>query len=65
MKNSWETVTVDNSPMRLYLSQPEGSGPFPAVVVLQNQDGVGEYTQEVTRRVAQAGWASLLRKPWH
>ena len=26
MQNSWETVTVDNSPMRLYMSQPDGRG---------------------------------------
>ena len=28
MQNSWETVTVDNSPMRLYMSQPDGAGPI-------------------------------------
>jgi carboxymethylenebutenolidase len=65
MKNSWATVTVDNSPMRLYLSQPEGSGPFPAVVVLQNQDGVGEFTQEMTRRVAQAGYVAIAPELYH
>ena len=42
MKNSWETVTVDNNPMGLYLSQPDGAGPFPAIIVIQNQDGVAE-----------------------
>ena len=53
MKNSWETITVDNSPMRLYLSQPEPNVSRPAILVIQNQDGVGEFTQEMTRRVAQ------------
>ena len=61
MKNSWETITVDNSPMRLYLSQPEGPGPFPAIIVIQNQDGVREFTQEMTRRVAQAGYLASPR----
>lgn len=44
MKNSWETVTVDHSPMGLYLSQPDGAGPFPAIIVAQNQDGVAAFT---------------------
>ena len=65
MENSWETVTVDNSLMRLYLSQPEGKGPFPAVVVIQNQDGVGEFTQEMTRRVAQAGYFAVAPEIYH
>ena len=65
MKNSWETITVDNSPMRLYLSQPEGSGPFPAVLVIQNQDGVGEFTQEMTRKVAQAGYFAIAPELYH
>jgi dienelactone hydrolase len=55
MKNSWESVSVDGSPMRLYLSRLEGNAPFPAVLVIQNQDGVGEFAQEMTRRVA-IGW---------
>jgi carboxymethylenebutenolidase len=65
MKNSWETVTVDNSLMRLYLSQPDGPGPFPTMVVVQNQDGVGAFTQEMTRRVAQAGYVGIAPELYH
>jgi dienelactone hydrolase len=54
MKISWETINVDNSPMRLYLCQPENTGLVPAIVVIQNQDGLAEFTQEMTRRVAEA-----------
>ena len=52
MKTSWEKVTVDGSPMGMYLAQPEGAAPVPAILVIQNQDGVKEFTQEMTRRVA-------------
>ena len=45
MKNSWATVTVDGSAMGLYLSEPDGPGPFPAVIVAQNQDCVLAFTQ--------------------
>jgi carboxymethylenebutenolidase len=65
MKNLWETITVDNSPMRLYLSQPEGPGPFPAMVVIQNQDGVGEFTQAMTRRIAEAGYVGIAPELYH
>lgn len=65
MKNSWETVTVDNSPMGLYLSEPDGRGPFPAIVVIQNQDGVREFTQEMTRRVAAAGYVGIAPQLYH
>jgi carboxymethylenebutenolidase len=65
VKNSWKTVNVDQSPMRLYLSEPEGSGPFPAVVVIQNQDGVTDFTQEMTRRVAEAGYVAIAPELYH
>ena len=65
MKTSWESVTVDNSPMRLYLCQPEGTGVVPAIVVIQNQDGVAEFTQEMTRRVAEAGYVGLAPDLYH
>ena len=65
MKNSWETITVDNSPMRLYLSQPEPNVSRPAILVIQNQDGVREFTQEMTRRVAQAGYFAIAPELYH
>ncbi len=65
MKNSWETVTVDNSRMGLYLSEPDGKGPVPSIVVIQNQDGVREFTQEMTRRVAAAGYVGIAPQLYH
>src|SRR5256885_14098626 len=59
MNTSWETITVDHSPMNLYVIQPDGPGPFPAVVVIQNQDGVADFTQEMTRRIAEAGYIGV------
>ena len=65
MKNSWEKVTVDNSPMGLYLSQPDGPGPYPAIIVIQNKYGVKEFTQEMTRRVAEAGYVGIAPLLYH
>ncbi len=65
MRTSWETVTVDESPMQLYLSQPDGTGPFPAILVGQNQDGVAAFTQEMTRRIAEAGYIGIAPQFYH
>jgi len=37
MKTSCESVTVDGSPMGMYLAQPKNRGPVPAILVIQNQ----------------------------
>ncbi len=65
MKTFWETMTVDDSPMRLYVCQPDGQGPLPAAVVIQNQDGVAEFTQEMTRRLAEEGYFSMAPDLYH
>jgi carboxymethylenebutenolidase len=65
MKISWEKVTVDPSSIGLYLCQPDDPGPFPAIIVGQNQDGVAAFTQEMTRRVAQAGYVGIAPQFYH
>src|SRR5947207_13214479 len=51
--------------MQLYLSQPDGTGPFPAILVGQNQDGVVAFTQEMTRRIAEAGYVGIAPQFYH
>jgi carboxymethylenebutenolidase len=65
MKTSWESVTVDGSPMGMYVAQPDGSQPVPAILVIQNQDGVKDFTQEMTRRVAEAGFVGIAPQLYH
>ncbi|HEX2228116.1 MAG TPA: dienelactone hydrolase family protein [Candidatus Binatia bacterium] len=65
MQTAWEQVTVDNSPMGLYVAQPEGQGPFPAILVIQNKDGVKEFTQQMTHRVAEAGYVGVAPQLYH
>src|SRR5262245_27942519 len=65
MKNSWEKTIVDNSEMGLYLSQPDGVDPVPAIVVIQNKYGVKEFTQEMTRRCAAAGYVGIAPQLYH
>ena len=51
--------------MRLYVSVPSGTGPFPAVVVIQHQGGVDDFMEEMTQRVASAGYAVVAPDLYH
>ncbi len=42
-----------------YLVLPKGSGPFPAVMVCEENRGLVEHIRDVTRRLAKAGFAAL------
>jgi len=45
--------------MRGYLVTPAGAGPFPAVLVIHENRGLNPYIEDVTRRMAVAGFAAL------
>lgn len=42
-----------------YWAHPEGDGPWPAVIVLQEWWGVNEHIMDVTRRIANEGYVAL------
>jgi len=42
-----------------YLARPEGSGPFPGVVVIHEVHGLNEYIKHICRRFANEGYAAL------
>ena len=62
---SWENTKVDGSLMKLYLGLPDGQGPFPALVVIQHQGGVDEFVQEMVKKIAGAGYASVAPDLYH
>jgi carboxymethylenebutenolidase len=45
--------------MRGYLVQPQGEGPFPAVLVVHENRGLNPYIEDVARRAAVAGFLAL------
>jgi carboxymethylenebutenolidase len=65
MASRWDSVSVDGATMKLYLSVPDGTGPFPAVVVIQHQGGVDEFIEEMTDRVAAAGYVGVAPDLYH
>lgn len=60
-----ERVSVDGETMNVYVSVPDGKGPFPAIVVIQHQGGVDEFIEEMTDRVARAGYVSAAPDLYH
>ena len=65
MASRWEEIKVDNNPTRLYISHPDGAGPFPAVVVIQHQGGVDKFMEEMTERIAAAGFFGVCPDLYH
>ena len=56
-----QTRNVDSKELRggPFLALPEGAGPFPGVVVIHEAYGLNDHIREVTRRLADAGYAAL------
>ena len=65
MGSFWESVKVAGEDMKIYVSVPDGKGPFPAVVVIQHQGGVDEFIEEMTERVAGAGYVGVAPDLYH
>ena len=52
-----ETIEIGNMPA--YMARPSGSGPWPAVIVVQEAFGLNDHIKDVTRRVAAEGYLAL------
>ena len=65
MQTGWESTKVDGGEMKLYVSRPDGPGPFPGVVVIQGQKGVDRFIEEFTQRLADEGYAAVAPVLYH
>ncbi|MEM9448724.1 MAG: dienelactone hydrolase family protein [Cyanobacteria bacterium P01_E01_bin.6] len=53
------TLHSDDIDVAAYLALPDGDGPFPGVVVLQEIFGVNEHIRDITERLAQEGYGAI------
>ncbi len=62
-----ETVTIPTSagPASGLLVMPEGKGPFPALVVIQEWWGLNDWVKEQTRALAKEGYVALAVDLYH
>jgi carboxymethylenebutenolidase len=65
INSTWEHTESDNSSMPLYVSVPDGTGPFPALVVIQHLTGVDEFMQGIAQRLAGAGYVAAVPNLYH
>jgi len=63
--SSWQEAESDGSRMRIHVSVPQGTGTFPAVIAIQHQGGVDEFMQNMTQRLAQAGYVAAATDLYH
>ena len=59
------TVEVGNSRMPIFIAEPAGAGPHPAVVVIHHRDGVDEFTRAYCERLAKNGFAGIAPSLYH
>ena len=52
-------VPVADGALPAYLARPDGAGPFPMVLVIEEIFGVHEYIKDVCRRLAHAGYLAV------
>lgn len=65
MQTQREQIIVDDSKMKLFVARPDGDKPVPAVVVIQHQNGVDRFTEEMTERAAAEGYFALTPDLYH
>lgn len=55
------TVQVPNDDLLIdaYLAEPQGGGPFPGVIVIQEIFGVNAHIRDVTERFARGGYVAI------
>ena len=65
MPANWVDIGVNASSMEGYLTQPEGEGSRPAVVVIQEIWGVNSHIQSVVDRLPSLGYVGLAPALFH
>lgn len=53
------TVPTDNGSLPAYFARPDGAGPFPTVLVIEEIFGVHEYIKDTCRRLAKVGYLAV------
>jgi len=66
MKTSKTILKVsDGTSMQVYTSAPDGTGKFPAVIVLQEAFGVNGHIRGIADRIAKEGYVTIAPELFH
>ncbi|HXG37123.1 MAG TPA: dienelactone hydrolase family protein [Dehalococcoidia bacterium] len=58
-------ISVNGETLSAFLARPEGAGPFPGVVVIQEWWGLEDHIKDVTQRYAREGFLALAPDLYH
>jgi carboxymethylenebutenolidase len=58
MKACWKELKAESGAMRVHLSLPDGTGPFPGIVIIHNQGGINDILH-LPAELASAGYAAV------
>lgn len=59
------SVSVNDGTVEGFLARPEGDGPFPGVIVVQEWWGLDDHIKDVAQRYAREGFAALAPDLYH
>jgi carboxymethylenebutenolidase len=59
------SIVVDGNAMDIYLDQPTGAGPWPAIVLTYHREGIDDFTKWVARKFAEAGYLVAVPEVAH
>jgi carboxymethylenebutenolidase len=65
MASYTETIKVSGQDMEVYVSAPDGAGPFPGIVVAQHAGGVDTFIRGMTDKLAEAGYVAAAPDLYH
>ena len=65
MPLTWVDLDVNGETMETYLARPDGPGPYPAVIVVQEIWGVNSHIQSVTGRLPALGYVGISPALFH
>lgn len=61
----YDEVQVDGVPMKICYAEPEGEGPFPAMVVMFHRGGFDEFTTQYADKLAAEGYVAAVPDVYH
>ncbi len=61
----WDTIRAGDSDMPVYVSEPDGEGPHPVIVLTFHRGGMDSFTIESVDRLAAAGFITMAPDFYH
>ncbi len=60
-----DRIEIDGSSMDIYVAEPDGAGPHPAVLVAFHRGGMDDFTRDRADRLAEAGYLAAAPDFYH